>query len=116
MSLHDVCPRWGLSEPHGLGAGECRLKARTRGVSVGRSLWSSEELQESRQRDDRGFAMAFEREEMAVAGDNEVGLGDQSALQNPIIWLIFQDVEVRPRLQHRGGPANGLHDLLNLFV
>ena len=60
--------------------------------------------------------MAFEQEEMVVAGDNDVSLGEQGTFQDPVVRFILQNVEVRPRLEHRCDLPNGPQGALDLFV
>ena len=60
--------------------------------------------------------MTCQREEMAVAGDDDISRGEQCAFQDSVVGLVLQDVEVRPGLQHRGALADGSQDSLNLVV
>jgi hypothetical protein len=87
-----------------------------RAEGVKRAVLSFERVQKIGECGDGGRSMARERKKMAVAGDDDVGLGQLGAFQNPVIRLIFEEMQVRPGFQHRGGLADGPEKLLDARI
>jgi hypothetical protein len=66
------------------------------------------------ERHDDTTAMAFDREEMSIAGHNLVYLSGHRTFENAIVWLVFQNMKGRPRTEHRGCLTDLLYGLPSL--
>lgn len=60
--------------------------------------------------------MAGERKQVAVTGDDEVGLSQQGAFENPIVRLIRENMKVRLGLQDRRCLTDRREKLRDLLI
>jgi hypothetical protein len=78
--------------------------------------WLIQEIQEVSKLGNADIPIAGKRKEMAVTGDDDVGLGEEGTLEDPIVRLILENMQMWLSLYGRGRLADRLEELLDLLI
>lgn len=75
-----------------------------------------QEIQEVSKLGNADVPIACKRKEMAITGDDDVGLGEEGTFKDPIVRPILENMQMRLSLYGRGRLADRLEELLDLLI